>query len=84
MLVCSFCNCVCVCVSMSASSESSSIIYGLVANGADVLAEYTAPHLSGNFSQVTRVLLSRLDTHNDAKASYVLDGYHYHRYPLSF
>lgn len=54
--------------------ERDGILYGLVAHGADVLAEFAAQNLSGNFSQVTRVLLTRLDTNNAARASYVLDG----------
>lgn len=43
-------------------SKPAKIIYALVSNGTSVLAEYTGAGLSGNFSQVTRVLLKKVPT----------------------
>ena len=47
-------------------------VYGLVAREKTVLAEYTAS--SGNFPQVTRVLLAKIPT-TDGRMSYVYDKY---------
>lgn len=57
------------------SPDDGGILYALVARDTDVLAEYAALGVSGNFSQVTRVLLSRIDSQKQGPASYVLDGY---------
>lgn len=46
------------------------IVYALVSRGKTVLAEYTAT--SGNFPNVTRVLLSKIPA-QDGKMSYVYD-----------
>lgn len=51
------------------------IVYALCARGKTVLAEFTAT--SGNFPTVTRVLLSKIPTH-DGKMSYVYDRYVFH------
>ncbi|CEO97607.1 V-SNARE coiled-coil homology domain-containing protein [Plasmodiophora brassicae] len=60
------------------SPDDGGILYALVARDTDVLAEYAALGVSGNFSQVTRVLLSRIDSQKQGPASYVLDGYYFH------
>jgi len=52
------------------------ILYGLVARGKNVLAEYTA--VSGNFPTITRVLLGKISTDQDGKMSYVYDQYVFH------
>eukprot|EP00474_Spongospora_subterranea_P003085 CRZ03543.1 hypothetical protein [Spongospora subterranea] len=57
--------------------STDSLLYALVARGTDVLAEYIMPGISGNFSQVTRVLLSRIDLSQE-RATYELDGYLFH------
>lgn len=53
------------------------MIYALVARGTDVLAEYTSSGLTGNFSQVTRVLLKKIPN-EDGRLSYVYDKYIFH------
>lgn len=51
------------------------ILYGLIARGKNVLAEYT--NTSGNFPTITRVLLGKIpDT--DGKMSYVYDQHVFH------
>ena len=51
------------------------ILYGLIARGKNVLAEYT--FTSGNFPTITRVLLGKIpDT--DGKMSYVYDQHVFH------
>ena len=54
------------------------IVYALVARGKSVLAEYT--NLGGNFTTVTRVLLSKIVLTDATKMSYVYDNhvFHYH------
>lgn len=47
-------------------------VYALVSREKTVLAEYTAS--SGNFPTVTRVLLSKIPSH-DGRMSYVYDKY---------
>lgn len=59
------------------ASKKDKIIYSLVANGTSVLAEYTGAGLSGNFSQVTRVLLKKIPE-GDSKLSYTYDKYTFH------
>lgn len=54
------------------------ILYSLVSRGQNVLAEWTEQGLQGNFSQITRVLLKKIDTTQDAKMSYVYDQYVFH------
>lgn len=51
------------------------ILYGLVARGKTVLAEYT--FTSGNFPTITRVLLGKIED-KDGKMSYVYDQYVFH------
>lgn len=53
------------------------LIYALVSRGPQVLAEYTAAGLTGNFSTVTRVLLKKIPE-GDSKLSYVYDKYIFH------
>jgi len=53
------------------------IIYGLVARGTHVLAEYTLSGITGNFSTVTRVLLKKIPP-QDSKMSYIYDKYTFH------
>ena len=54
------------------------IVYALVARGKSVLAEYT--NLGGNFTTVTRVLLSKIELTEATKMSYLYDNhvFHYH------
>lgn len=52
------------------------IVYSLVSRGATVLAEYT--NTSGNFAQVTRKVLERIDTGRNTKISYACDRYVFH------
>jgi len=54
-----------------------SIIYALITRKTQVLAEYTSPGLSGNFSTVTRVLLKKIPE-EDGKLSYIYDKYVFH------
>lgn len=51
------------------------ILYGLIARGKTVLAEYTST--SGNFPTITRVLLGKIED-KDMKMSYVYDQYVFH------
>jgi len=53
------------------------IIYALVTRATHVLAEYTSSGLTGNFSTVTRVLLTKIPK-NDEKMSYQYDNYIFH------
>lgn len=53
------------------------IIYSLVSRTTAVLAEFTSPGLSGNFSTVTRVLLTKIPK-TDEKLSYIYDKYVFH------
>ena len=52
------------------------ILYALVARGRNVLAEHT--NSSGNFTTVTRVLLSKIGTNNQKRMSYVYDNHIFH------
>lgn len=56
-----------------ATASEPGIIYALVARGPDVLAEYIPQGVSGNFAQVTRMLLARIGQGQE-RASYTLDG----------
>jgi len=49
------------------------IIYGLVSRGSQVLAEHISPGLTGNFTQVTRMVLKKLPE-TDAQLSYSYDS----------
>jgi vesicle-associated membrane protein 7 len=51
------------------------ILYGLVARGKNVLAEFTTT--SGNFPTITRVLLGKIPD-QDGKMSYVYDSFVFH------
>jgi len=52
------------------------IFYALVARGTIVLTEHTPR--SGNFTTVTRVLLSKINPASDSKMSYIYDDYVFH------
>ncbi|CAG8438704.1 2505_t:CDS:2 [Funneliformis mosseae] len=52
-----------------------SLIYGLVARGPVILAEYTSS--SGNFTQVTQAILEKIPP-NNSKLTYVYDRYLFH------
>lgn len=52
------------------------IIYSLIARGKTVLAEFTVT--GGNFPQITRVLLGKIDLSRDGKMSYVYDQHVFH------
>jgi vesicle-associated membrane protein 7 len=52
-----------------------SLIYGLVARGSVILAEYTDS--SGNFTQVTQAILEKIPP-NNSKLTYVYDRYLFH------
>ncbi|CAI2182429.1 3431_t:CDS:2 [Funneliformis geosporum] len=52
-----------------------SLIYGLVARGSVILAEYTSS--SGNFTQVTQAILEKIPP-NNSKLTYVYDRYLFH------
>ncbi|RHZ63262.1 hypothetical protein Glove_330g35 [Diversispora epigaea] len=52
-----------------------SLIYGLVARGSVILAEYT--NSSGNFTQVTQAILEKIPP-NNSKLTYVYDRYLFH------
>jgi vesicle-associated membrane protein 7 len=54
----------------------SGIIYGLVARGTVVLAEYAKAN--GNFMQVCRLILQKIDTTINTRASYAYDTYFFH------
>jgi len=64
-------------MSVDETAESRRIIYSLVARQDAVLAEYTLPGLTGNFSTVTRVILGKIPP-EDGKLSYVYDKYLFH------
>jgi len=51
------------------------IIYSLVAKGTVVLCEYTHPNHAGNFDQIARKILDKVQTQADSKLTYVLEGY---------
>jgi hypothetical protein len=55
---------------------SGGIIYGLVSRGTVVLAEYAKAN--GNFMQVCRLILQKLDTSLNTRASYAYDAYFFH------
>jgi vesicle-associated membrane protein 7 len=55
-----------------AEKKDKRIIYSLVARGEAVLAEETLGGVQGNFTTVTRVLLSKIGP-EDNKLSYVYD-----------
>jgi len=61
-----------------ASSQQGEIIYALVARGQNVLAEYT--ERQGNFEQVTRRLLNKIDVSKNTSMSYVYpkEAYAFH------
>lgn len=46
------------------------IIYTLVARGEVVLTEWTTPDRKGNFAQITRDILKRIDPFTSRKMSY--------------
>ncbi|CAG8565409.1 9512_t:CDS:2 [Ambispora gerdemannii] len=52
-----------------------SLVYGLVARGPIILAEYT--NSSGNFTQVTQAILEKIPP-NNSKLTYVYDRYLFH------
>ncbi|KAG5175111.1 Longin-like domain-containing protein [Tribonema minus] len=52
------------------------IVYSLVARGKCVLAEYTQS--AGNFPNITRILLGKVNTTEDGKMSYVYDKHVFH------
>jgi vesicle-associated membrane protein 7 len=54
------------------------LIYSLISREVQVLAEFTAPGLSGNFSAVSRVLIKKAIQSGDSRASYVYDHYVFH------
>ncbi len=51
--------------------EKMPIIYGIVARGAVVLAEFS--NAKGNFDQVTKRILEKIPTEHNSKMSYVYD-----------
>jgi len=53
------------------------LIYTLVAKGTTVLAEYSLPSVSGNFTMVTRRILEKIPPQN-AKMSYMYDRHIFH------
>jgi len=53
------------------------IIYALVAQQGNVLAEASTPGLTGNFGQVAKMLLGKLGT-TPSKLSYIYDQYMFH------
>lgn len=53
-----------------------SILYAIISRGKTVLAEYTST--TGNFPTVTRVLLSKIQSEQDGKMSYIYDQYIFH------
>lgn len=54
-----------------------SILYSLIARKRDVLAEYTAAQVTGNFPTVTRVLLTKI-SQQDGRMSYSYDQHIFH------
>lgn len=54
------------------------IIYALVSRGIDVLCDATSPDVTGNFSNITRVLLNRIPVHDNSRCSYRYDQYVFH------
>ena len=52
------------------------ILYALVARGKTVLAEFTS--VSGNFPQITRVLLGKINAMEEGKKSYMYDQHIFH------
>jgi vesicle-associated membrane protein 7 len=54
------------------------IIYSLISRGTQVLADYTLPQHSGNFSQISRVLLKKLDIEHENRLSYLYDEFVFH------
>lgn len=52
------------------------LVYAVVARGITPLAEYTST--SGNFPSVSRVLLGKIQTSDQARMSYVYDAYAFH------
>eukprot|EP00614_Pseudopedinella_elastica_P042203 CAMPEP_0181260402 /NCGR_PEP_ID=MMETSP1097-20121128/926_1 /TAXON_ID=35684 /ORGANISM="Pseudopedinella elastica, Strain CCMP716" /LENGTH=210 /DNA_ID=CAMNT_0023358917 /DNA_START=27 /DNA_END=659 /DNA_ORIENTATION=- len=52
------------------------ILYSLISRGKTVLAEFTVT--SGNFPQITRVLLGKIQLDKDVKMSYVYDSHVFH------
>jgi len=52
------------------------IIYSLVARGKTVLAEFTST--SGNFPQITRVLLGKIQLDQNGKMTYIYDEHVFH------
>ena len=55
---------------------AASIIYSLVSRGTVVFCEHTGDR--GNFQQVTRTILEKIDATEDAKHSYSYDDYTFH------
>eukprot|EP00295_Goniomonas_pacifica_P002062 CAMPEP_0175811836 /NCGR_PEP_ID=MMETSP0107_2-20121207/4056_1 /TAXON_ID=195067 ORGANISM="Goniomonas pacifica, Strain CCMP1869" /NCGR_SAMPLE_ID=MMETSP0107_2 /ASSEMBLY_ACC=CAM_ASM_000203 /LENGTH=215 /DNA_ID=CAMNT_0017123659 /DNA_START=12 /DNA_END=659 /DNA_ORIENTATION=- len=53
-----------------------SVVYVLVARGTTVLAEYTVT--TGNFQQVTRLILEKVPTGDDQKAAFAYDDHVFH------
>lgn len=55
------------------------IIYTLIARGEVVLTEWSSPERKGNFAQITRDILKRIDPYTTRKMSYSYDDHtHYH------
>mmetsp|Transcript_3957 Transcript_3957/g.5358 ORF Transcript_3957/g.5358 Transcript_3957/m.5358 type:complete len:228 (-) Transcript_3957:217-900(-) len=56
------------------------IVYALVSRGKDVLAEYTATSVTGNFPTVTRVLLGKIPSNTDTTMAYQYDAQYMFHY----
>jgi len=54
------------------------IIYSLISRGRTVLAEHQLPDATGNFPQVTRLILSKISPDDSGKRTYVSDKQTFH------
>jgi len=54
------------------------ILYALVSRGIDVLCDATAEDVTGNFSNITRVLLNKIPANDNSRCSYRYDQYVFH------